>query len=124
MTTLENRTHALAMTTEDEVRTVREVLAGAGLLGESVRYGFLLPEEPEKGDVLDGRPTDRRFRVALLDLASGRSWDTVVSTDSRSVVSSRELDPPRDGQPPIIDAEFELVEGILNADERWLAALA
>ncbi len=123
MTTLENRTHALAMTTEEEVRTVREVLAEAGLLGETVRYGFLLPEEPAKGDVLAGRPTERRFRVALLDMASGRSWDTVVSTDSRSVVSSRELDPPRDGQPPIIDAEFELVEGILNADERWLAAL-
>src|SRR5919109_1509138 len=39
------------------------------------------------------------------------------------VVSSRELDPPVDGQPPIIDAEFELIEDILNADDGWIAAL-
>ena len=30
---------------------------------------------------------DRRFRVVLLDLATGRSWDTVVSATTRSVVS-------------------------------------
>ncbi len=124
MTTLENRTHALEMTTEAEVRTVREVLTEAGLLTESVRYAFFAPEEPPKDEVLAGGETDRRFRAALLDLNTGRSWDTVVSTDTRSVVSSRELDPPRDGQPPIIDSEFEPMEDILNADPRWTDALA
>ena len=123
MTTLENRLHALEMTTEAEVRTVREVLAEAGMLGESVRYAFFAPDEPPKEEVLAGGPTDRRFRAVLLDLATGRSWDTVVSTDTRSIVSSRELDPPRDGQPPIIDSEFEPMEDILNADRRWTDAL-
>ncbi|WP_433504756.1 primary-amine oxidase [Pseudonocardia halophobica] len=123
MTTLENRTHALAMTSEAEVRTVREVLLDAGLLGETVRYTFFTPEEPAKGEVLSGAETDRRFRVILLDIANGRSWDVVVSTDSRSVVSNRELDPPRDGQPPIIDTEFEMIEDILNAAAEWREAL-
>lgn len=123
MTTLENRTHALAMTSEAEVRTVREVLLDAGLLGETVRYTFFTPEEPTKGEVLSGAETDRRFRVILLDIASGRSWDVVVSTDSRSVVSNRELDPPRDGQPPIIDTEFEMIEDILNGAAEWREAL-
>ena len=123
MTTLENRTHALAMTTEAEVQTVREVLLADGLLGETVRYAFFAPEEPPKDDVLGGTPCDRRFRVVLLDLSSGRSWDTVVSTDTRSVVSRRELDPPRDGQPPIIDAEFEFIEGVLLDEPEWRAAL-
>ncbi|GAA2884601.1 primary-amine oxidase [Pseudonocardia halophobica] len=123
MTTLENRTHALAMTSEAEVRAVREVLLDAGLLGETVRYTFFTPEEPAKGEVLSGAETDRRFRVILLDIASGRSWDVVVSTDSRSVVSNRELDPPRDGQPPIIDTEFEMIEDILNAAAEWREAL-
>jgi primary-amine oxidase len=123
MTTLTNGAHPLAMTTEAEVRTVREVLVEAGLLTETVRYSFFAPEEPPKEDVLSGAAADRRFRVVLLDLATGRSWDTVVSNDSRSVVSSRELDPQREGQPPIIDAEFEIVEDILNADQRWVDAL-
>src|SRR5262245_12428572 len=113
MTTLENRTHALAMTSEDEVRIVREVLLTAGLVGEKFRYAFFAPEEPPKSDVLAGGECDRRFRVVLLDLSSGRSWDVVVSTDARSVVSQRELDPPREGQPPIIDTEFEFIEGVL-----------
>jgi primary-amine oxidase len=123
MTTTENRTHALSLVTENEVQTVRQVLDDAGMLSDSVRYAYFLPEEPVKSDVLAGDVTDRRFRVALLDLATGRSWDVVVSTDSRSVVSSRELDPATDGQPPIIDAEFEMIEDILNADADWLAAL-
>ena len=72
----------------------------------------------------DGDVVDRRFRAVLLDLATGRSWDTVVSATTGEVVSSRELDPATEGQPPIIDAEFELVEEILNADAGWLAALA
>ena len=124
MTTTETGTSALSMTTEAEVGTVREVLVEAGLLTETVRYAFFAPEEPPKDEVLAGAPADRRFRVVLLDLATGRSWDTVVSTDSHSVVSSRQIDPPREGQPPILDTEFEIVEDILNADQRWLDALA
>ncbi len=129
MTTLEARpgtTHPLEMTTTAEVDRVREALAAAGLLGETVRFAFFAPEEPPKDAVLAhraGGPVDRRFRAVLLDLATGRSWDTVVSATRGEVDSSRELDPPRDGQPPIIDAEFEVIEDILNADERWLGAL-
>jgi len=124
MTLAESRTtHPLTMTTPEEAAAVREVLVDAGLLTEHVRYAFFAPEEPAKSEVLAGGDCDRRFRVVLLDIATGRSWDTVVSTDHRSVVSSRELDPPVDGQPPIIDTEFEMIEDILNADAGWLAAL-
>ncbi|MDQ4097861.1 MAG: tyramine oxidase, partial [Actinomycetota bacterium] len=124
MTTIETHTHPLAMTTEAEVLAVRDVLVEAGLLTDTVRYTFFAPEEPTKDEVLSGAAADRRFRTVLLDLATGASWDTVVSTDSRSVVSSRQLDPAREGQPPIIDSEFEIVEDILNGDQRWLDALA
>jgi primary-amine oxidase len=134
MTTLEDRrdatiatpAHPLAMTRSAEVDRVREALTAAGLLTETVRFAFFAPEEPPKAEVLahaEGAPVDRRFRAVLLDLATGRSWDTVVSATSGEVVSSREIDPPREGQPPIIDAEFELIEDILNADEAWLEAL-
>ena len=127
MTLADVRTeHPLAMTTAEEVERVRAALAAAGLLGDTVRFAFFLPEEPPKAEVLafsEGDVVDRRFRVALLDLASGRSWDTVVSATNGEVVSSRELDPATEGQPPIIDSEFMVVEEILNADPGWLAAL-
>ena len=127
MTLADVRTeHPLAMTTVEEVERVRAALADAGFLGDTVRFAFFLPEEPPKAEVLafsEGDVVDRRFRVALLDLASGRSWDTVVSATHGEVVSSRELDPATEGQPPIIDSEFMVVEEILNADPGWLAAL-
>lgn len=124
----EPRTHAghpLEMTTEAEVTAVREVLDGAGLLTEHVRYAFFAPEEPAKADVLafDGGEPDRRFRAVLLDLSTGRSWDTVVSATARELVSCRELEPERDGQPPIIDSEFEFIEDVLNASPDWRTAL-
>src|SRR5205085_5868400 len=93
-------THPLAMTRGAEVDRVRETLAAAGLLTETVRFAFFAPEEPPKGEVLahaDGAAVDRRFRAVLLDLATGRSWDTVVSATGGEVVSSREVDPPLDG---------------------------
>ncbi|MCX6462944.1 MAG: primary-amine oxidase [Pseudonocardiales bacterium] len=124
MTLAETRTdHPLEMTTAEEVDAVREVLTGAGLLTETVRFAFFAPEEPPKADVLAGASVDRRFRTVLLDLATGRSWDTVVSATAGEVVSSCELDPPVDGQPPIIDSEFEVIEDILNAEPAWLEAL-
>jgi primary-amine oxidase len=119
--------HPLDMTSAGEVDRVRGALAAAGLLGETVRFAFFAPEEPPKADVLghtDGAAAERRFRVVLLDLATGRSWDTVVSATSGQVVSQREIDPPREGQPPIIDAEFEMIEDVLNASDEWTAALA
>ncbi|OZM77729.1 primary-amine oxidase [Pseudonocardia sp. MH-G8] len=132
MTTLEARpgtavAHPLDMTSAGEVDRARAALDAVGLLGETVRFAFFAPEEPPKPDVLahaDGEAVDRRFRAVLLDLATGRSWDTVVSATSGEVVSRREVDPPRDGQPPIIDAEFEMIEDVLNASEEWTQALA
>ncbi|GAB3689957.1 primary-amine oxidase [Saccharopolyspora tripterygii] len=118
--------HPLDPMTAQEVTRVREVLDEAGLLGEHVRFTFVALEEPDKTAVLEHRPgqeVDRRFRAILLDLATGASHDTVVSTSRSTVDQVRRLDPAVDGQPPIIDSEFELVEEIVNADERWTSAL-
>ena len=125
MTTLETGTHPLAMTTEAEVCTVREVLVEAGLLTDTVRYTFFAPEEPHQGrgalrqrrrPPLPGRAARPRHRPLLghrgLHRLPARSCPAARSTRAR------------EGQPPIIDSEFEIVEDILNADQRWLDALA
>ena len=118
--------HPLDMTTEHEVGAVRNILDGAGLLGDSIRWAFFAPEEPTKAEVLAHEPgaaLDRRFRVVLLDLATGASRDVVVSVSHERVDSVHELDPATTGQPPIIDSEFELIEEIVNANAEWTDAL-
>ena len=54
----------------------------------------------------------------------GRPADVTVSVSSGTVVSAVELDTAVAGQAPVLHEEFELVEQMLAADERWLAALA
>jgi primary-amine oxidase len=118
--------HPLDMTTEAEVGAVRDILDGAGLLSESIRWAFFAPEEPAKAEVLahaPGTAPDRRFRVVLLDLATGTSRDVVVSVSHERVDSVHDLDPATSGQPPIIDSEFELIEEIVNANAEWTEAL-
>ena len=124
--TAEATAHPLDMTTEREVAAVREILGAAGLLTDTTRWAFFAPEEPAKSDVLAHEPgaeVDRRFRVVLLDLATGGSRDVVVSTSHDRVDRVTELDPATTGQPPIIDSEFELVEAIVNGHAEWTDAL-
>ena len=110
--------HPLAPLTADEITTARGVLADAGLLPETARVAYLGLDEPPK----DAHDPDRVVRALLLDATGGH--DVLVSLTARSVVAHRTLDPATDGQLPVLDEEFALVEEVLAKDERWLAALA
>jgi primary-amine oxidase len=110
--------------TEAEYLAGREIMAAGGLLAEPVRFAYYGLEEPPKGDVLGVAVPDRRLRAFLLDLSSGESTDVVVSLTDRRVVSARKLDPAADGQLPIIDTDFAVVEEVVRADPAWQAAMA
>ena len=115
--------HPLDPATGAEFLAGREILAAAGLLGDSGRFAYYGLDEPPKDEVLAGRP-DRRLRAFLLDVATGRSADVVVSLGEGRVVSHRVLEPASDGQLPIINEEFGVVEDVVRADPEWRAAMA
>uniref|UniRef100_A0AAU2A6G9 Amine oxidase n=1 Tax=Streptomyces sp. NBC_00093 TaxID=2975649 RepID=A0AAU2A6G9_9ACTN len=120
--------HPLDSLAPVEIDTARRTLADAGLLTASTRFAYLGLEEPAKGDLLahaPGVPVDRRVRALLLDTdpAGGPARDVIVSVTHGRVDSQRALDAAVDGQLPVLDEEFGLVEEILAGDERWLAAL-
>ena len=105
----------------------RQILADAGLLGDTARFAYYGLEEPPKDEVLagppDGRP-GRRLRAFLIDMATGESADVVVSLDENRVVSHRVTDPPSEGQMPIFSEEFGVVDDVVHADPGWRAAMA
>jgi primary-amine oxidase len=116
--------HPLDPATADEYLAGRKIMADAGLLTDPVRFAYYGLEEPPKQDVLGGAPADRRLRAYLLNLDSGASTDVLVSLTQASVIGARALDTGAEGQLPIIDSEYHLVEEIVAADPDWQAALA
>ena len=145
--------HPLDPATAGEYLAGREIMAAAGLLADPVRFAYYGLEEPSKDEVLGSaaghgaaghgateheateheatehraaqhRAADRRLRAFLLNLKNGESTDVVVSLTQGSVVSVRTVDTAAEGQLPIIDSEYHLVEEIMAADPDWQAALA
>ena len=116
--------HPLDPATAAEYLAGREVMAAAGLLAEPVRFAYYGLDEPPKDDVLTSQPADRRLRAFLVNTATGESTDVVVSLTDSKLITARTLDPPADGQMPILDSDFALVDEIVKADPGWRAALA
>lgn len=120
--------HPLASLSAAELTAVRSIVLDKLAPTESTRFAYVGLEEPHKADMLawaagTGSLPERRARVQLLDLSTGDSIDAIVSVGAGEVVSRIELDPAH-GRLPILDAEFELVAEIANADAGWAAALA
>ena len=120
--------HALDPATAEEYLAGREIMAAAGLLADPVSFAYYGLEEPPKDEVLAGGadrvPADRRLRAFLINLKNGESTDVVVSLGRRSVVSARTVDTAAEGQLPIVDSEYHLVEDIVHADPGWQEAMA
>ena len=121
--------HPLEPATAAEYLAGRDIMAAAGLLAEPVRFAYYGLEEPPKDEVLAGpgetrQHPDRRLRAFLINLSTGESSDVVVSLTQRQVVSARRLDPATDGQMPIIETDFAVVEEVCRADPGWRAAMA
>src|ERR1700722_20797144 len=116
--------HPLDPATAGEYLAGRAIMAAAGLLAEPVRFAYYGLEEPPKDEVRDGGPVDRRLRAFLLNLKNGEATDVVVSLSKGCVVHARVIDTAAEGQLPIVDSEYHLVEEIVTADPDWRAALA
>lgn len=108
-----------ALLTAGEVQRTRELLAAAGLVRTTTRFAYLGLEDPLRDG---GEHDDRRVRVLLHDLAGG-ARDVQLSLTYDRVLRATELDPAVDGQLPVLEEEFGVVEEVLTTDPQWLAAL-
>jgi primary-amine oxidase len=119
--------HPLDPASGQEFLAGRQILAEAGLAGDTTRFAYFGLEEPSKDEVLAAAGNgacDRRLRAFLIDVATGESADTVVSLTGRRVVSHRVLDPMTDGRVQILNQDFALAERVVRADPAWRAAMA
>ena len=110
--------HPLDPATGAEYLVGRDIMAKAGLLAQPVRFAYYGLEEAAKDDVLAGAAADRRLRAYLVNTGTGESTDVVVSLTTSKLITARTLDPPVDGQMPILDSDFALVDEIGRASCR------
>jgi len=118
--------HPLSSLTGEEIPRVRRILADAGLVRDTTRFVYVGLDEPTKAELRSheaGEPIPRRARVMLHDVAEVVPKDVWVDVGASAVLEVRDLDGAADGQFPVLDEEFELVERILAGDGRWLKAL-
>lgn len=120
-------TSAYALAKAAELTQVRGILAAAGLVSENTRFAYLGLLDPPRGEAVHSAGHDgagRRFRAFLHDVSGAAPKDVTVSLTRGTVDSVVELDTSATGELPVLEEEFEVVEQILAADERWLKALA
>ena len=120
--------HPLSSLSAEEFVRVRDLVAAAPDFTPTTRFAYVGLDEPHKLEVLAwqdgaGPLPERRVRVMLLDMATGRSTDNIVSLTSSELVSRTVLDGSR-GQLPVLLEEFEAIGEIVADDPRWVEALA
>lgn len=120
--------HPLDALTADELTAGRAILEAAGLVTETTRFPNVLPVEPEREAVAgfrEGDPIERRLLFVLLDTATGRSAEAVVSVTAGEVVDHRELNTAEApyGQPQYLFEEYARAEEIAKASPEWQAAM-
>ncbi|WP_206796047.1 primary-amine oxidase [Amycolatopsis sp. MtRt-6] len=119
--------HPLSALTADEIRATRKILDEAGLTCEHTRFSYVMLREPHKEDVLawDGTSAlPREVSVLLTELDPLSLSSAVVDLEAGQVVSRTELDPAAAGFGPCLDEDYDLVDEIVKADQRWLDAVA
>ncbi|TNM61502.1 primary-amine oxidase [Streptomyces sp. NP160] len=121
--------HPLSRLSPAEITAAADAVRAAGLVGPSTAFVYTGPDEPHKDVVRSWKPGDavpRSVRVMLLDRATGTGTDAHVDLAAAGgpVVTASTVVDGLEGHMPILDGEFEVIEGLLADDERWAAALA
>ncbi|MDQ0733729.1 primary-amine oxidase [Arthrobacter agilis] len=110
-----------------EITRVQGLVHTAGGTDADTRFVYVGLIEPAKAEVLayeagTGPLPERVARVMLLNLGSGEARDLRVSLTTGVVLQDAIVDGST-GQLPILEAEFEIIDPVLQADRAWCAAI-
>jgi primary-amine oxidase len=118
------RHHPLEPLTAEEVAAAVAIARSAHSLGASYRFPCVTLQEPPKSEVLGFQPGDSITRQAfliLLDNATGKTYEAIVSLTEQKVVSWSHIP---NVQPNIMADELVECEAAVKAHPDFVAALA
>jgi primary-amine oxidase len=116
-------THPLDRISATEIELNRRVLTEAGLADAETAFMLVDILEPDKADVLAGTATQRLVSNVLMNRRTGVVTRVLVDVTDGVVRESVVVDVHAEGQPPIVDEEFDRVELLLRQHAGWVAAM-
>jgi primary-amine oxidase len=115
--------HPLDPLTAVEIETAASVLTTAPQFPEDALFATIVLKEPPKSEVLShasGGTLSRQAFAVILDRKRNRTFEAVVELAARRIASWNEI---KGMQPVVLEAEYELLVGIVKNDPRWQAAM-
>ena len=115
--------HPLDPLTETEINTAVAVVKKENKLSERVAFPNVSLREPNKSKVLafkKGDPITREAFVVVLEPSQSKSYEAIVDLKKASLLSWKQV---TDGQPALLDDEYDLLETLAKADPRWQTAM-
>jgi primary-amine oxidase len=113
--------HPLDDLTPEEIQAAVKAVRASGRFTEAARFPIVMTREPDKARRLAGETRPRQAWLAVHEPRKGELWEVTVDLPAGGVVDAV-LVPG--AQPPILLDEYDEVEKIVKADERWKAAMA
>ena len=115
--------HPMDPLTQGEIASVVETLTEAGLVGGGAFYPHVTLREPAKADVLAWSPgTEVQRLAAAVVRQGGETFEAVVDTTSRTMVSWEHIDGVQPSLLPTV--EWSLAQIIVRSNPDWQAAVS
>jgi primary-amine oxidase len=113
--------HPLDDLTPEEITIATKAVRQSGRFTESARFPIVMAREPEKARLLAKAAVVRQAALAVYEPRKGELWEVTVDLPGGRLAEAV-LVPG--AQPPILLDEYDEVEKIVKADDRWKAAMA
>lgn len=113
--------HPLDDLTPEEITIATKAVRQSGRFTERARFPIVMAKEPEKARLAAPGAVPRQAMLAVYEPRPGTLWEVTVDLPAGRVA---EAVPVPGAQPPILLDEYDELERIVKADDRWKAAMA
>lgn len=116
-------THPLDPLTASEIERAVSIFRGVKDFPNSALFSTVQLREPAKESVINFRPGNAYQREAfaiVFDREGNRTYEGVADLRTAKIISWKEV---ANVQPPVFMSEYEILDKLVHADERWQTAM-
>jgi primary-amine oxidase len=113
--------HPLDDLSPAEITAATKAVLESGRFTERARFPVVMLKEPEKAKLSGPAPAPRQASLVVYEPRPGAMWEVTVDLPSGRIAEAVQVP---GAQPPILLEEYDELEKIVKADDRFKAAMA